>query len=123
MPTTNQQNKAGGRRNGPQRPQPGGTVHESSAGAMGTMRDEMSEYVSRGAEQMREMTRGHEGTAVLVALGAGLGIGLLIGCSLASSQSRPKRWSDRVMAEGIGRRLLERVESIIPEALSERFSK
>jgi hypothetical protein len=86
------------------------------------MREEISEYVSRGASQVREMTRDHEGTTVLVALAAGFGVGLLIGAAIAPSHRQPS-WSDRLAAEGVGRRLLARVESMIPEALAERLGR
>lgn len=96
---------------------------------MTAMKEEISDYMSRGADymsrgasQVREMTRDHEGTAVLVALAAGFGIGLLIGAALAPSHE-PRRWGDRLAAEGLGRRLLERVESMIPDALAERLGR
>ncbi|HVT27237.1 MAG TPA: hypothetical protein VHE81_04395, partial [Lacipirellulaceae bacterium] len=38
-----------------------------------------SGYRARGAWQVREVVRGHEGTAVVVALVAGFGVGVLIG--------------------------------------------
>jgi len=83
------------------------------------MGDQVSGYMSRGASQVREMTRDHEGAAVLVALATGFGVGLLIGAALASSHSRPRSWRDRIAAEGLGRRVLERLESMIPEALTD----
>jgi hypothetical protein len=93
-------------------------------GAIGHMRDEVSDYLSRGTSQVRDLTRDHEGTTVLLALAAGFGVGVLIGAALAaSSEPRPRSWTDRIAAEGIGRRLLERVESIIPEALAERIGR
>ena len=90
---------------------------------MADMRDEVAGYVSQRADQFREMTRDHEGRAVLVAFAAGFGVGLLIGGALVSSHRRPRRWSDRVTAEGIGRKFLDRVESMIPEAIAERFGR
>jgi hypothetical protein len=87
------------------------------------MGNQISDYVSRGTSQVREMTRDHEGTAVLVALAAGFGVGLLIGASLGSSQSRPQTWRDRIAAEGLGRRLLERVEGMMPGALTDYMHK
>jgi hypothetical protein len=81
--------------------------------------DEVSAYVSRGASQVRETTRDHEGAAVLVALAAGFGVGLLLGAAMASSHSQPQSWRDRIAAEGLGRRLLERVENMMPDALTE----
>jgi hypothetical protein len=122
MAATNQRNKSGGRK---ERPQRSGSIKKRVAEAeeaMSAMREEVSDYVSHGASQVREMTRDHEGTAVLVALAAGFGVGLLIGAALAP-RHQPRRWSDRLTAEGIGRRLLERVEGMIPDALSERLGR
>jgi hypothetical protein len=120
---TNQRNKTSGRKSQSAN-QPStrrGSQHETHR--MEEIREQASEYVARGASQFREMTRDHEGSAVLVAFAAGFGIGLLIGGAMASSHQRPRSWSDRIAAEGIGRRLLERVESMIPEAITDRFSR
>jgi hypothetical protein len=69
------------------------------------------------------MTQDHEGGAVLIALAAGFGIGVLIGCALAPSKSQSRRWIDRTAAENLGRRFLERVENMVPEMISERFGR
>ena len=121
----NQRHKPSGRKGQPQRERRSATDgRESGArGFAGEMAEGASGYMSRGVSQVREMTRDHEGTAVLVALAAGFGVGLLIGAALASSQSRPRSWKDRIAAEGIGRHLLQRVESLIPEALAERLGR
>lgn len=120
---SNQRNKSAGRKS--QGGQSDGTRHEpmESQRSMSDMREEMSDYMSRGASQVREMTRDHEGTAVMVALAAGFGIGLLIGGAIAASHTRPQRWTDRIAAEGMGRRLMERLEHMMPEALTERFGR
>lgn len=120
---SNQRSKSTGRKS--QAGQSDGSRREEMASqrSMGDMRAEMSEYMSRGATQVREMTRDHEGTAVMVALAAGFGIGLLIGGAIAASHTRPQRWTDRIAAEGMGRRLMERFEQMMPEALTERFGR
>jgi hypothetical protein len=74
--------------------------------------------MARGVSQVRDLTRDHEGAAVLVALVTGFGVGLLIGAALASAPSRPQSWRDRLAAEGLGRRVLERMETIMPGALT-----
>jgi len=96
---------------------------ESGYGFVGDLAENASDYVSRGASQVREMTRDREGTVVAVALAAGLGLGLVIGASLASSRREQRTWLDRKTAEGFGRRLMEKIEGMIPDALSEHFSK
>jgi ElaB/YqjD/DUF883 family membrane-anchored ribosome-binding protein len=83
--------------------------------------ENVSEYLSQSASHVQDFVRERAGTATLVALGAGLGVGLLIGIALRSSQSRPRSWRERLAAEGIGRRLLEHAESVFPEVLSKRL--
>lgn len=87
------------------------------------MRDEVSGYMPRGTEQFGHMTRGHEGSAVLVALAAGFGIGFVIGCPLMSANSRPESWRERYMSEGFGRKLMDRVERLLPEMISEHLNR
>jgi hypothetical protein len=90
---------------------------------MGDMRDEVADYYSQGTERFGEMTRGHEGQAVLIALAAGFGVGLVIGCSLATASRRPHTWTDRMMGDGFGRKIMDRVERMLPEALAEHFGR
>jgi hypothetical protein len=90
---------------------------------MGEVRDEVAEYYSQGTERFGDMTRGHEGQAVLIALAAGFGVGLVIGCSLATASRRPHTWTERIMAEGFGRKLMDRVERMMPEALAEHLGR
>ena len=91
--------------------------------SVGAMAEQASEYMQRGASQVREMTRNREGTTVAVALAAGLGVGLMIVASLVRSHRQQLTWRDRVTAEGFGRRLMDRIESMIPDALADHFSK
>jgi hypothetical protein len=101
----------------------GPNVGERAQRAMGDARDRATQYMEQGNDRLRELTQDHEGTAVLVALGAGFAVGLLIGGAIAASQSRPQRMSERLAAEGVGRRLLERVESMLPDVLTERLER
>ena len=95
----NQKRKSSGRKS-QARPNREGSEARRFTDEMG---NQISDYVSRGTSQVREITRDHEGTAVIVALAAGFGVGLLIGAALTSSQSRPRTWHDRIAAEGLGR--------------------
>ena len=72
---------------------------------------------------MRELVRDREGKAVLVALAAGIGVGLMIGSAFGQSHRQPQSWRDRIAAEGFGRRLMERIESLIPEAVTQHFAE
>jgi hypothetical protein len=142
MATTNQQNRSGNQKGaGGQQTKQKASSQQTQDDAAGTqqktrpsdrssqaqmmadMKDEAANYVSKGVEKLGSVTRGHEGQATLIALAAGFGVGLVIGCSLVSSHRRPQTWRDRVMAEGIGRKFLDRVEGMIPEAIADRFGR
>jgi len=92
-------------------------------GAVSSMAEEASDYVAQGASQVQECIREYSGTAVVVSLVAGFGIGLAIGKALSGSHSEPQTWRDRIAAEGLGRRFMDSIESIIPDALAEHFTK
>jgi sugar (pentulose or hexulose) kinase len=85
--------------------------------------DQASEYWEQGRDSMQECIRGREGAAVLMAAAAGIGVGLVVGAALGRSHKQQLTWRDRITAEGFGRRLMERIESMIPDALSDHFSK
>jgi hypothetical protein len=87
------------------------------------MADQASEYWSQSQECMRDMVRDREATTVLMAAAAGLGVGLVIGAAVGRSHRQQLSWRDRVTAEGFGRRLMARLEQLVPEALSEHFGK
>jgi len=89
----------------------------------GQVADQATEYWEEGRDQMQECIRGREGAAVLMAAAAGIGVGLVVGAALGRSHRQQLTWRDRVTAEGFGRRLMERIESMIPDALSDHFSK
>jgi hypothetical protein len=79
--------------------------------------EEQQGYYARGQAQLRALTREREATAVLIALAAGFGVGLLLGGSLISS-SRSSSWHHRETAESLGRRMLDRIDQYLPDAIS-----
>jgi hypothetical protein len=85
--------------------------------------DQATQYWSQGQQQMRGMVRGREGTTLLVAVAAGVGVGLVIGAALGRSHSQSMSSQARRTAEGFGRRLMDRIEGMIPDALAEHFAK
>jgi hypothetical protein len=98
---------------GPEDPREGGIAEAS---------DDFSEYVSESAGEIRHCAQqavsGREGTAVFVSLAVGFGIGVLIGTTLAAPRRRPAAWRDRFMAEGLGQRVLDRIEDMLPQRLT-----
>jgi hypothetical protein len=120
---SNQRSKSDGTHKAARRPSTTTVESQSNYGSMGAVAEHASDYLARGASQVREMTRNREGTAVAVALAAGLGVGLVIGAALVRSHREQRGWRDRVTAEGFGRRLMDRIEGLIPDALAEHFAK
>jgi hypothetical protein len=95
----------------------------SDHSAIGDMTEQVSEYVTDTAEQAQEYIREHTGTSVISALVAGFGIGLLVGHAIGGPQREPCSQRYRSMAEGLGTRLINRIEAVMPEALAEHFSR
>jgi hypothetical protein len=124
-PVSNQRGRSAGSQSVRQplrRPHPTEEL-EHEHGYMSEMAEQASDYVAQGASRVREMTRDREGTVVVMALAAGVGVGLIIGAALARSQSEQRSWRNRATAEGFGRRLMERIESMIPDAVAEHFGR
>jgi hypothetical protein len=80
-------------------------------------------YLERGNDQFRELMADREGQAALAALAFGFGVGLVIGYSIGGSTRHRDHWSDRIAAEGLGRRFLDRLESMLPESITSRMGK
>jgi len=125
--TSNQRNKSGNSKNyggsTTRRPESEQAESSSAYGAVGEMAEQASDYVSESAAEMQECIREHSGAAVMASLVAGFGIGILIGRALSSSHEEPRSRRYRTAAEGVGRRLLDRIEAMIPDTLAEHFGK
>lgn len=107
----------------PDRLQPSGDFddryvrHTADAGC-----DDIKQYVQRGTKQIRGMIEDDAARSVLVAMAAGFGLGLILGKTLGGSSS-PSRWTDRVAAEGLGRRMMDKLEHIAPDAISKYLNR
>jgi len=129
---SNQRNKSAGsgnqagqqpRAQAAQRPKPEPEKSGSSYGAIGDMAEKASDYVTEGAEQVQECIRDHSAASDMISLAAGFGIGLLIGRAIGTPYQQPRSRRYRAMAEGFGTRLMDRMESMIPDAVAEHFGK
>ena len=79
-------------------------------------------YLEKGNERLREVVEDHEGQTVLIALALGFGVGVAIGYAVGGPpQSSTSRWIDRATAEGVGRKLLERIDQMLPTAITNRL--
>ncbi len=123
---SNQRNKLGGQQQGAPSKRKQSAMSEEPQhdyGSMGELAEQASDYVERGRSHVRELARGREGAAVAIAFAAGLGVGLAIGGGLVRSYRQPRTWRDRLTEEGLGRRLMDRLERMVPDALAEHFAK
>jgi len=127
---SNQRNKSGNSRNQgglpAQRQGPERSEHEESSsayGAIGDMAGQASDYVTESAEQVQECIREHSAASVMISLAAGFGIGLLIGRAIGTPYQEPRSRRYRATAEKFGTRLMDRIEALIPDAVTEHFSK
>jgi len=100
-----------------------GAQTDESSPSFGEMAEQASDYVSESAAEMQECIRERSGTAVVVSLVAGFGIGILVGRALTKSEPESRSRRYRSAAEGVGRRLMDRIEAMIPDALAEHFGK
>jgi hypothetical protein len=80
-------------------------------------------YLQQASNRIRELTYDREGRVVVGALAAGFVIGAAIGCVIAGARERNQSWSDRLACEGLGRRLLDRISSRLPESLTEKLHR
>lgn len=80
-------------------------------------------YLERATSGIRELTRQREGRVVVAALATGFAIGAAIGCVIAGSRQRQQTWSDRLACEGLGRRLLDRLSSMVPDSISDKIHR
>jgi ElaB/YqjD/DUF883 family membrane-anchored ribosome-binding protein len=96
---------------------------ESKSGSMGEMAQQASEYVSDSAEQVQECIRDRPVSSVMVSLVAGFGLGLLIGKAISTPYHQPRSRRYRELAEGFGSRLMDRIEALVPDAISEHFGR
>lgn len=92
-------------------------------GALGDAANRATEYYERGEERLRECMSGREGTSLLLSLAAGVGVGLVLGIALGRSRRESMSWRDRIAAEGFGRKLMDRLEGMIPDTIAEHFAK
>jgi len=105
------------------RPAPESEESSGAFAAIGDMAGQASDYISESASEMQECIRERSGTAVAISLVAGFGIGLLVGRALTKQEVEPRSRRYRAAAEGVGRRLMDRIEAMIPDALAEHFGK
>jgi hypothetical protein len=80
-------------------------------------------YLQQASERVRNLAYQREGRVVVAAIASGFAIGILIGGVIASSRGRKETWTDRLACEGLGRRLLDRIGSSLPDSITERFTR
>jgi hypothetical protein len=95
---------------------------QQRGGQARSMGDQAQNYLEQGNERLRDMVEDREGQTVLVALALGFGIGVALGYAIGGpSESHSRRWIDRSTAENLGRQMLDRLDHMLPEAISSRL--
>jgi hypothetical protein len=107
--------------------QPRVDVEDVEYGTKGAGMEGMQErgegYLRHGYTEMQECVSEYPMASTLSAFGIGLGIGLLIGMTLAGeSRPRPRHWYDLGSAEDYGRRILDAVTSALPDSIAKRIT-
>jgi ElaB/YqjD/DUF883 family membrane-anchored ribosome-binding protein len=123
--TSNQTHKSDNsrRQSNPSAPRQFEREESTGYGSMGEMAQQASDYVSESAEQVQECIRDRPVSSVMVSLVAGFGLGLLLGKAISMPYQQPRSRRYREMAEGFGSRLMDRIESLVPDAIAEHFGK
>lgn len=79
----------------------------------------LRECTSNSMAKLDQCVSHYPVSTILVTLGAGLGIGLVLGAYLATP-GRTGSWNRRT-AEGLGRRTMDAVAHVLPHSISERL--
>jgi hypothetical protein len=92
---------------------------KTAAAVVADADDEDQGALAQRASEMREIARRHEGSVVVTALVTGFSLGLVLGGLLIHSKMRG-HWPDRSSLQATGRRILNQVESHIPESIRDK---
>lgn len=98
-------------------------AYEHSSSADEDYADNEGGYLAHAASCVRELTQQREGRVVIAALATGFAIGAAIGVVIAGSRQREQSWSDRLACEGLGRRMLDRLSSMVPESITDKIHR
>jgi hypothetical protein len=79
--------------------------------------DSSAPLLSRYAEQAEEAIQEYPLGVTLAALAAGLSVGAMIGCALAS----PRGLRQPAVAENLGRRILDSIAEYVPASIQQQF--
>ena len=85
--------------------------------------DDEGGYLAHATSRVRELTHQREGRVVIAALATGFAIGAAIGVVIAGSRQRQQTWSDRLACEGLGRRMLDRLSSMVPDSITDKLHR
>jgi hypothetical protein len=98
-------------------------TRQNIAGQARQMAEGARGYLGQGYQGAEELVASHPAASALVAFGVGLGIGLLLGSSIAHSTDRRRSaaWVDRRKAEKFGRQMLDSLVDFLPEPLASRL--
>lgn len=80
-------------------------------------------YLRHSYGEMQECVAEYPLASTLTAFGIGLGVGILIGATLAGeSRPQPRHWYDLSSAEEFGQRIVDAVAGALPESIAKRIT-
>lgn len=82
----------------------------------------LGEACSNTSQRISQCVKDDPGKAMLISVGAGLGLGVVVGAMLAGGgRQTSSGWLNRRSAERLGRQLMSSVSDLIPDAISDRI--
>ena len=72
---------------------------------------------------MADFVKEHPDGTLLAAFATGAVIGLAISSAIAGAQPTTSTWRSRRLAEGLGERFMDSLDSILPASLAKTFGK
>lgn len=100
-------------------------VREDVGGRARHMAEEARDYLGQGYHNAEDLVTSHPAASALVVFGVGLGIGILLGSTIAHSIEQRSHSSslriNRRKAERFGRQVLDSISEYLPESLTSRM--
>ena len=103
--------------------QPRADVEYGTSGEQQGYADQAAGYLRHSYGEMQECISEYPLASTLAAFGIGLGVGLLVGATIAGdTRPRARHWYDLGTAEDLGRRMLDAMAGALPDSIAKRIT-
>ena len=85
------------------------------------MSNRVTGAVNEGYDQVRGCVTEYPASSIFTLFAVGFGVGMLVGCALSGSSQPSSTWYDRAHAEKFGRRILDSLSGMVPDAVASRL--